>query len=191
VASDRCTRRWMPRPCAARRTCAARISYAISKAAREVPQARFRATASAPLCQPWSSLQPPAARLQARCVEEGEEEEEEVQEEEEACECVHVRGSTTEAVGWLRVSRSAEDCTLHAQVALNWIICKGAIPIPGASTVKHIDDNLGALGWRLSPKEQALLEDAADALSFDFNGSGFQTTDSKFVGYGFEQWRLD
>lgn len=77
------------------------------------------------------------------------------------------------------------------QVALNWIICKGAIPIPGASTTKHVDDNLGALGWRLTAAEQAMLEAAADALPFDFQGAGFQTTDSKFVGYGFEKWRLD
>ena len=35
------------------------------------------------------------------------------------------------------------------------------------------------------------LDAAADALDFDFRGAGFQTTDSKFVGYGFERWRLD
>jgi len=38
---------------------------------------------------------------------------------------------------------------------------------------------------------QSILEEAADTLPFDFNGCGFQTTDSKFVGYGFEKWRLD
>ena len=37
----------------------------------------------------------------------------------------------------------------------------------------------------------APLDAAADALDFDFRGAGFQTTDSKFVGYGFERWRLD
>jgi len=78
-----------------------------------------------------------------------------------------------------------------AQVALNWIICKGAIPIPGASCVEQITENVGALGWRLSPSDISILEEAADTLPFDFNGCGFQTTDSKFVGYGFEKWRLD
>jgi len=37
----------------------------------------------------------------------------------------------------------------------------------------------------------ARLDAAADALPFDFKGAGFQTTDSKFVGYGFEKWVLN
>ena len=55
----------------------------------------------------------------------------------------------------------------------------------------HLRDNAGALGWRLSHEDVALLDAAADALEFEFRGSGFQTADSKFVGYGFEKWRLD
>lgn len=78
-----------------------------------------------------------------------------------------------------------------AQVSLNWIICKGAIPIPGASSSLQVLDNAGALGWRLGDEDVARLDAAADALEFEFRGSGFQTADSKFVGYGFEQWRLD
>ena len=78
-----------------------------------------------------------------------------------------------------------------AQVALNWIICKGAIPIAGAKSTMQVEDNAGALGWRLGEADVAVLDAAADALEFEFRGSGFQTTDSKFVGYGFERWRLD
>jgi len=78
-----------------------------------------------------------------------------------------------------------------AQVALNWIVCKGAIPIPGASSELQVRDNAGALGWRLSPEDVAQLDAAADSLPFEFRGSGFQTASSKFVGYGFERWRLD
>ncbi|KAL1518901.1 hypothetical protein AB1Y20_003174 [Prymnesium parvum] len=78
-----------------------------------------------------------------------------------------------------------------AQVALNYIICKGVIPLPGASTVSQVKDNRGALGWRLSHEDVALLDAAADSLPFEFRGCGFQTADSKFVGYGFETWRLD
>jgi len=78
-----------------------------------------------------------------------------------------------------------------AQVSLNWIICKGALPIPGASSKEQVRDNAGALGWRLSEEDVALLDAAADELPFEFRGSGFQTADSKFVGYGFERWRLD
>lgn len=77
------------------------------------------------------------------------------------------------------------------QVALNWVICKGAIPIPGASSAQQVRENAGALGWRLAAEDVALLDAAADALPFEFRGSGFQTADSKFVGYGFERWRLD
>jgi pyridoxine 4-dehydrogenase len=46
-------------------------------------------------------------------------------------------------------------------VAINWCICKGAIPIPGVKTVRHVEDNLGALGWRLSAGEISELEAAA------------------------------
>jgi pyridoxine 4-dehydrogenase len=78
-----------------------------------------------------------------------------------------------------------------AQVSLNWIICKGAIPLPGATSIQHIQDNVGALGWRLDPEDVAKLDAAADSLDWEFRGSGFQTADSKFVGYGFETWKLD
>ncbi len=37
-----------------------------------------------------------------------------------------------------------------AAVAINWTICKGTLPIPGAKTVQQLTQNSGALGWRLS-----------------------------------------
>jgi pyridoxine 4-dehydrogenase len=77
-----------------------------------------------------------------------------------------------------------------AQIALNCIICKGAIPIAGATSVQQMRENAGALGWRLSEEDVAILDAAADALDFEFRGTGFQTADSKFVGYGFERWEL-
>jgi pyridoxine 4-dehydrogenase len=78
-----------------------------------------------------------------------------------------------------------------SQVALNWIICKGAIPIPGARTVQQASQNSGALGWRLSPGEVRRLEDAADQADCEFEGAGFKRSNSKFVGYGYEVWNLD
>jgi pyridoxine 4-dehydrogenase len=78
-----------------------------------------------------------------------------------------------------------------AQVALNYIICKGAVPIPGARTQSQLNDNLGAMGWRLSKAEVSLLEKEADKLGFGFEGAGFKRTSEKFVGYGTETWRLD
>lgn len=78
-----------------------------------------------------------------------------------------------------------------AQIALNYIISKGAIPIPGCRTVAQLEDNSGAMGWRLSPKEIKMLELDADKLGFDFDGAGFKRTNGKFVGYGVEKWTLD
>lgn len=45
-----------------------------------------------------------------------------------------------------------------AQVALNWVICKGAIPIPGAKNRAQAEQNAGALGWRLSEDEVRSLD---------------------------------
>lgn len=78
-----------------------------------------------------------------------------------------------------------------AQVALNYVICKGAIPIPGARSISQVRDNTGAMGWRLSSREVSALEDAADRLGFSFEGAGFKRVSEKFVGYGVEKWILD
>ncbi len=51
-----------------------------------------------------------------------------------------------------------------AQVALNWVICKGALPIPGAKNVAQAEQNAGTLGWRLTDEEVALLDEASDKL---------------------------
>jgi len=45
-----------------------------------------------------------------------------------------------------------------SQVALNWVISKGAIPIPGAKNREQADQNAGALGWRLSSEEVQSLD---------------------------------
>ncbi len=48
-----------------------------------------------------------------------------------------------------------------SQVAINWCICKGTIPIPGAKTVEQARENIGALGWQLDSNEIAELDQAA------------------------------
>jgi len=78
-----------------------------------------------------------------------------------------------------------------AQIALNYVICKGAIPIPGARSIDQVKDNIGSMGWRLSDSEVSLLEREADQLGFSFEGAGFKRTSEKFVGYGVEKWSLD
>jgi aryl-alcohol dehydrogenase-like predicted oxidoreductase len=51
-----------------------------------------------------------------------------------------------------------------AQVSLNWVIGKGALPIPGAKTVNQASQNLGALGWHLSNEEMQLLDEMSDQV---------------------------
>ncbi|WP_199290219.1 aldo/keto reductase [Leptolyngbya sp. FACHB-36] len=40
-----------------------------------------------------------------------------------------------------------------AQVALNWLMAQGAVPIPGAKNANQAKQNAGALGWNLTPEE--------------------------------------
>jgi aryl-alcohol dehydrogenase-like predicted oxidoreductase len=51
-----------------------------------------------------------------------------------------------------------------AQVALNWLICKGAVPIPGAKNAQQARSNAGALGWRLTADEVAALDATSDRI---------------------------
>jgi aryl-alcohol dehydrogenase-like predicted oxidoreductase len=47
------------------------------------------------------------------------------------------------------------------QVALNWVMCKGAVPIPGVKNKRQAEDVLSALGWRLTMEEVAALDSAS------------------------------
>jgi aryl-alcohol dehydrogenase-like predicted oxidoreductase len=49
-----------------------------------------------------------------------------------------------------------------SQVALNWLICKGTLPIPGAKNAKQVEQNAGAIGWRLTLEEVKALDGASD-----------------------------
>jgi aryl-alcohol dehydrogenase-like predicted oxidoreductase len=59
-----------------------------------------------------------------------------------------------------RVGAQHDDRT-PSQVALNWLIAKGAVPIPGAKNRKQAEENAGALGWSLTGAEVAALDAAA------------------------------
>jgi len=48
-----------------------------------------------------------------------------------------------------------------AQVALNWVIAKGALPIPGVKNARQAEENVGAIGWSLTQDEVAALDTAA------------------------------
>ena len=47
------------------------------------------------------------------------------------------------------------------QVALNWLICQGALPIPGSVSAAQASENAGAAGWRLRPADVAALSEAS------------------------------
>jgi aryl-alcohol dehydrogenase-like predicted oxidoreductase len=61
-------------------------------------------------------------------------------------------------VDLLREIGQAHGSKTPAQVALNWAICKGTLPIPGAKNARQAQDNAGALGWRLTTDEVAALD---------------------------------
>lgn len=48
-----------------------------------------------------------------------------------------------------------------AQVALNWIVAKGAMPIPGAKNRQQATQNAGAMGWSIDDADMAELDRAA------------------------------
>ncbi|CAM9342752.1 unnamed protein product [Choristocarpus tenellus] len=48
-----------------------------------------------------------------------------------------------------------------SQVALNWCICKGTVPVVGVKSLEQAKENLGALGWRLTSAEVEELDTAA------------------------------
>jgi aryl-alcohol dehydrogenase-like predicted oxidoreductase len=52
-----------------------------------------------------------------------------------------------------------------SQVAINWVICKGALPIPGAKNAKQAAENAGATGWRLSEGEIRELDELSNRVS--------------------------
>ena len=62
-----------------------------------------------------------------------------------------------------------------SQVAINWCICKGTIPIPGAKSVEQAKENIGALGWQLDSNEVAELDRAAASLDKPMVQNIFQT----------------
>ncbi|HEY6102925.1 MAG TPA: aldo/keto reductase [bacterium] len=45
-----------------------------------------------------------------------------------------------------------------AQVAINWCLAKGTLPIPGAKTGAQARENAGALGWSLTAEEVVALD---------------------------------
>ena len=52
-----------------------------------------------------------------------------------------------------------------AQVAMNWVLCQDlAIPITGPDTVAHLEENCGAVGWRLDSSALEQIDKAVEDL---------------------------
>ncbi len=63
----------------------------------------------------------------------------------------------------------------QAQVALNWCMAKGTIPIPGAKTLAQAQQNIGALGWALDAGEVAELDQATQRCNKQMVQNIFQS----------------
>jgi aryl-alcohol dehydrogenase-like predicted oxidoreductase len=63
-------------------------------------------------------------------------------------------------VAELRRIGAQHDDRTPSQVALNWLIAKGAVPIPGAKNRKLTEKNAGALGWSLTGADLDALDAA-------------------------------
>ncbi len=50
-----------------------------------------------------------------------------------------------------------------SQVSLNWLLCRqsGVLPILGARTLKHLEDNLGCLEFTLTPEQLQRLDNVS------------------------------
>jgi aryl-alcohol dehydrogenase-like predicted oxidoreductase len=64
-------------------------------------------------------------------------------------------------VGELRAISERHGGKLASQVALNWVMSKGVVPIPGAKNRKQAEENAGAMGWQLDEDDMARLDRAA------------------------------
>jgi pyridoxine 4-dehydrogenase len=63
----------------------------------------------------------------------------------------------------------------QTQVAINWAICKGTVPIPGCRTLQQARENLGATGWSLKNDAVTELDRAALAVPKPMIQNIFQT----------------
>lgn len=71
----------------------------------------------------------------------------------------------TTLIGHMKAIGQTHGGKTPSQVALNWLMRKGAVPIPGFKNLRQAQDNLGALGWQLTDADMATLDTASDAAS--------------------------
>jgi aryl-alcohol dehydrogenase-like predicted oxidoreductase len=73
----------------------------------------------------------------------------------------HPMEQVDEVVAVLKRIGAAHDDRTPSQVALSWLIAKGAVPIPGAKNDRQAEENAGALGWAMDDDELAALDAVA------------------------------
>ncbi len=73
-------------------------------------------------------------------------------------------GPVQPLIGLLREIGQAHGGKNPSQVALNWVMAKGAVPIPGAKNSRQADEDIHALGWHLTQDEIAALDRSSDKI---------------------------
>ena len=73
----------------------------------------------------------------------------------------HPMETVDAVVARLRIIGEKHGGKTPSQVALNWVIAKGAVPIPGAKSAAQAQENAGALGWHMDADDLASLDEAA------------------------------
>jgi aryl-alcohol dehydrogenase-like predicted oxidoreductase len=67
-------------------------------------------------------------------------------------------------IGLMREIGAAHGGKAPAQVALNWLVAQGAVPIAGVRDARQAHDLVGVLGWALTDEEVAALGAASGRL---------------------------
>lgn len=70
---------------------------------------------------------------------------------------------------------ATEEGKTQSQVAINWALCKGCVPIPAARTASQATENVGSVGWRLSNGAIEELDRTALSISKPMIQNIFQT----------------
>jgi aryl-alcohol dehydrogenase-like predicted oxidoreductase len=65
------------------------------------------------------------------------------------------------------------------QVAINWTVAKGSVPIPGARNERQATEIAGTLGWSLTSDEVAALDKASDQIPQNQNRSKLDSMTNK------------
>ncbi|EHL02298.1 putative Uncharacterized oxidoreductase, chloroplastic [Glarea lozoyensis 74030] len=80
-------------------------------------------------------------------------------------------------ISWAKIQPIVDELTAIGRevgktptaVALNWVMCKGAIPIPTCKNATQVEDCAQSLGWRLSDEQEERLDKVGRVNDWDLN----------------------